>query len=397
MLAAAEFNPRRSAAGYNRAVASRPRRAARIALLALLALSCERGLGIAATRGGSGALDRIQLPPGFRIAAYADGVSGARSLALAPTGTIFVGSRDGEVYAIPDRDHDGRPEAVQTIARRLDEPNGIAWKDGDLYVAEVTRVVRYEKVESYFGKTQPAPKVFFSGLPKQRGHQWRYARFGPDGWLWIGIGAPCNVCTKPDPFGSVSRIAPDGSRLEVWARGVRNSVGFDWQPGNDVLWFTDNGRDWLGDDRPPDELNRAPRAGMHFGFPYCEGGDIVDPDEGAGHRCSEYTPPAAKLGPHVAALGMRFYRGTMFPAEYRGAVFIAEHGSWNRTQKIGYRVSVVNVAGDQASRYRVFAEGWLQDGGEWGRPVDVLEMPDGALLVSDDARGAVYRISYGGK
>ncbi|HEV8238636.1 MAG TPA: PQQ-dependent sugar dehydrogenase [Thermoanaerobaculia bacterium] len=375
---------------------SRHRRAARIALLALLALSCGRGLGIAAIGGGAG-VDRIKLPAGFRIAVYADGVSGARSLVLAPTGTVFVGTRDGEVYAIPDQDHDGKPEAVQTIARGLDEPNGVAWKDGDLYVAEVTRVLRYDDVESYFGKKQPAPKVFFSGLPKQSGHQWRYARFGPDGWLWIGIGAPCNVCTNADPFGTVSRIAPDGSRLEVWARGVRNSVGFDWQPQGGALWFTDNGRDWLGDDRPPDELNRAPRAGMHFGFPYCQGGDIPDPDEGQGHRCSDYTAPAAKLGPHVAALGMRFYRGTMFPAEYRGAIFIAEHGSWNRTHKIGYRISVVDVDGERTSRYRVFAEGWLQDGGEWGRPVDVLEMPDGALLVSDDARGAVYRISYGGR
>ncbi len=382
---------------------SRPRCVARIALLAFLALGCGRGSGGAATQGGAPPLDRIRLPPGFRIAVYTDEVAGARSLALSPAGTVFVGTRDGAVYAIPDRDRDGRPEAVQTIARDLDVPNGIAFRDGDLYVVEVTRVLRYDDVESHSGQSnqgkpgQPPPKVFFAGLPRQDGHEWRYARFGPDGWLYVGIGAPCNVCRRPDPFATISRIAPDGSRLEVWARGVRNSVGFDWQPGTNVLWFTDNGRDRLGDERPPDELGRAPRAGMHFGFPHCQGGDLVDPDEGGGRRCNEFTPPVAKLGPHVAALGMRFYRGSTFPAAYRGDVFIAEHGSWNRSQKIGYRLTVVDVDGDRASNYRVFAEGWLGSDGVWGRPVDVLVMPDGALLVSDDERGAVYRISYGGK
>jgi len=192
-------------------------------------------------------------------------------------------------------------------------------------------------------------------------------------------------------YASITRLDPDGKNMEVFASGVRNTVGFDWDPGTGELWFTDNGRDWLGDNAPPDELNHAPGKGLHFGFPYCHAGTFSDPDFGAKHPCSDFRPPARKLGPHVASLGMRFYTGTMFPEAYRGKIFIAEHGSWNRSDKIGYRVTIVDP---EAKSYDVFAEGWLRDGDVWGRPVDVLVMPDGALLISDDKAGAVYRVSY---
>jgi glucose/arabinose dehydrogenase len=361
--------------------------AARLVLLAACALLLR-----APVAGAAPGLDSIRLPPGFEISLYAE-VPAARSLAGSPSGVVYVGSRTGAVFALVDADHDHRAERVERVAQFLESPNGVAFRDGALYVAEIPRILRFDDVERQLGRRQ-TPKVLYDDLPHERAHGWRYMRFGPDGWLWLGIGAPCNICALHDPFGTISRVSIDGKRFEVFARGVRNSVGFDWQPGTDVLWFTDNGRDWLGDDRPPDELNRAPRPGMHFGFPHCQGGDIVDPDEGHGHRCSEFTPPAQKLGPHVASLGMRFYRGTQFPAEYRGAIFIAEHGSWNRSTPIGYRISVVDVAGDTASNYRVFAEGWLRGGDAWGRPVDILELADGSLLVSDDSFGAVYRISY---
>ena len=375
-------------------MAAGTRAAARIALLAALALGC----GSAAVEGLPAALDRLVLPPGFAISFFAPRVPGARSLALSPAGVVYVGTREDAVYALTDRDRDGRADAVQQIASGLDSPNGVAFRDGALYVAEVHRILRYDDIEKHLDHP-PAPHVVYDRLPHDQAHGWKYLRFGPDGWLWFGIGAPCNICEPGDPYASIARLAADGSRFEVWARGIRNSVGFDWQPGSDVLWFTDNGRDWLGDDRPPDELDRAPKAGMHFGYPYCHGGDIADPEFGEKqfgkkHPCGDFTPPAMKLGPHVAAIGMRFYRGTMFPGAYRGAIFIAEHGSWNRSEPIGYRLTVVDVEGEHASHYRTFASGWLQGGQAWGRPVDVLEMPDGALLVSDDHLGAVYRITY---
>jgi glucose/arabinose dehydrogenase len=369
-------------------------RRARIALLAALALGCGRGIGSAAVEGRAPELASIRLPPGFEIAFYARDVPGARSLALSPSGVVYVGSRSqGLVHALVDRDGDFRAERVHVIARGLESPNGIAFRAGALYVAEISRLLRYDGVERRLDQP-PRPQVVYDGLPKEKHHGWRYMRFGPDGWLWLGIGAPCNVCERGDPFASVARLSADGKRFEVWARGVRNTVGFDWQPGSDVLWFTDNGRDWMGDDRPPDELNRAPRAGMHFGFPSCHGRDLVDPDHGRQRRCADSTPPAAELDAHVAALGMRFYRGRQFPDAYRGAVLIAEHGSWNRSKPVGYRLTMADVEGERASGYRVFASGWLRDGAAWGRPVDLLELPDGSLLVSDDHLGAVYRISY---
>jgi glucose/arabinose dehydrogenase len=339
-------------------------------------------------------LDTITLPPGFAIDIYANNVPNARSMALGPNNTVFVGTRQGTVYAVVNRDGDPQADEVITIAQGLQSPNGVAFRDGALYVAEISRVLRYDNIAARL-TNPPEPVVVNDTLPQDRHHGWKFMRFGPDGQIYVPVGAPCNVCEKSDPrYASILRMQPDGSGLEVFAQGVRNTVGFDWHPQTQELWFTDNGRDMLGDDIPPDELNHAPRPGLHFGFPSCHGKDIVDPEFGARRACAETVPPVAALGPHVAALGMRFYTGTMFPPEYQQQIFIAEHGSWNRSTPIGYRVMRVRLEGNRAVEYTVFAEGWLQDGRAWGRPVDVLVMPDGALLVSDDHAGAMYRISF---
>ncbi|MBD3240462.1 MAG: sorbosone dehydrogenase family protein [Chitinivibrionales bacterium] len=357
--------------------------------------------GVACGRGARSSeevrtdLSLIELPPGFSIELFAGDVPGARSLKRGPKGTIFVGTRrEGVVYALRDTDKDARVDSVWVIAEGLRMPNGVAFLGSALYVAEVSRVLRFDDIESRLA-SPPEPVVVSDAFPDDRQHGWKFIAFGPDSLLYVPVGAPCNVCKSDDArYASIMRMAPDGSGLEVFASGVRNTVGFDWRPGTGVLWFTDNGRDWMGDNRPPDELNRAPRKGMHFGFPFCHGADVIDPEYGYDGACEEHTPPVRELGPHVAALGMRFYTGMMFPAQYRGRVFIAEHGSWNRANKIGYRVTMVTLSGTEAVSYEVFAEGWLQGEEAWGRPVDVLVMPDGALLVSDDRAGAVYRISY---
>jgi len=335
-------------------------------------------------------LDEIKLPPGFRISVYAENVPGARSLALGSRGTLFVGSSEGNVYAVP-----AGGGAARVIARRLNAPHGVAFHDGALYVAEIGRITRYDAIESHL-QDPPKPAVVSDDLPHHPHHGYKPLRFGPDGLLYVGIGSPCNVCEPQDEYGTISRFTASGKR-EVYARGIRNSVGFDWDPRTKELWFTDNGADNMGNDVPPDELDHAPRAGMNFGFPYCHGGDVTDPRYGDHHPCSEFAPPARKLGAHVAALGMRFYTGTKFPEQYRGAIFIAEHGSWNRNPKSGYRVSVVRVEGARAVTYEPFATGWLQGDDAWGRPVDVIVAPDGALLVSDERAGVVYRIDYAGR
>ena len=341
-------------------------------------------------------IERIKLPPGFEISVFANDIPNARSLASGAGDVLFVGTRSaGKVYAV--RHRDGRATQVLTLATGLNMPNGVAMRDGALYIAEVGRVLRFDAVESRLDNP-PAPIVVTDGFPRETHHGWKFIRFGPDGQLYVPVGAPCNICA-PDPsrYALISRIRPDGSGYEVVARGVRNSVGFDWHPETKELWFTDNGRDWLGDDLPSDELNHAPRAGMHFGYPYCHQGDTPDPEYGPGRPCAEFTPPALNLGPHVAALGMRFYTGSQFPAEYRNSIFIAEHGSWNRSSKTGYRIRRVVVAGGKVEKHEVFAAGWLQGESVWGRPVDLEVMRDGSLLVSDDHAGAIYRISYRGK
>lgn len=343
-------------------------------------------------------IDRIQLPPGFRIDVFSDRVPGARSMALSRGGVLYLGTQgEGKVYALVDRDRDGRADEVFTVASGLRTPNGVAWRDGALYVAEISRVLRYDGIDDRL-RNPPAPKVVSEAFPRDRHHGWKFIRFGPDGLLYVPVGAPCNICESEKPiYASIARMRPDGSGLEVFAQGVRNTVGFDWHPQTGELWFTDNGRDMLGDDVPPDELNHAPKKGMHFGYPYCHGKDIKDPEFGGKRPCAQTVAPARELGPHVAAIGMRFYTGTMFPADYRNQIFIAEHGSWNRSKPIGYRVTRVRLEGNRAVSYETFAEGWLHGGRDWGRPADVQVMPDGALLVSDDKAGAVYRISYAGR
>mgnify|MGYP001032220565 CR=1 FL=1 len=356
------------------------------ALLLLLVSGCSRA-GNENTK-----LDQIELPPGFAINVFASGLSSPRQMALGKQGTVFVGSRSDSVYALQDTDSDGRADKKYTIASGLQKPNGVAFRDGDLYVAEIPRLSRYADIEANL-QNPPEAQVLSEDFPNRSHHGYRFIKFGPDGRLYLPIGAPCNVCEAPG-FGLILSMQPDASDKRIYAKGIRNSVGFDWQPDTGVLWFTDNGRDNLGDNRPPGELNRAPQAGMHFGFPYCHGGDIADPKFGDERKCGEFAAPAQKLGPHVAPLGMRFYDGKMFPKQYQGDIFIAEHGSWNRSKKIGYRITRVSIDGDNATQYEPFASGWLQGQSAWGRPADVLVAPDGALLVSDDQSGVIYRISY---
>ncbi|WP_428634919.1 PQQ-dependent sugar dehydrogenase [Sedimenticola sp.] len=334
----------------------------------------------------------LHLPPGFRIEVAVSGVEDARSLALGEDGTLFIATRRlGRVYAVTDRDGDGRFDPPRILLAGLRMPNGLAFRDGGLYVAENHRIVRYDRIEQHLDR--PPEPVLLARLPTESHHGWRYLAFGPDGRLYVAIGAPCNICNEAG-FGTLIRMRPDGSEREVMAAGVRNSVGFDWQPESGVLWFSDNGRDWLGDDLPPDELNRATQPGMHFGYPFCHAGDIPDPEYGRDQSCARFTPPALKLGAHVAPLGVRFYTGNQFPAEYHGQLFIAEHGSWNRSEPVGYRVGLARIENGRVRSYGPFVEGWLASDGVRGRPVDLLVMPDGALLVSDDFAGVVYRISY---
>ena len=343
-------------------------------------------------------LSKIKLPAGFTISYFAQNVKNARELAVGPDGTVYVGTRGDKVYALPDRNKDGRADEVVTLASGLNAPNGVAVRNGALYVAEINRVLRYDNIAQKL-KAPPKPAVVYSELPNKDHHGYRYIAFGPDGKLYVPVGAPCNSCLPEQPvFGTINRMNPDGSAFETYAYGVRNTVGFDWSPVDKALWFTDNGRDMLGDNVPADELNRAPNAGLHFGFPYFFAGDVPDPQFSKGKSMSTYQKPAEKLGPHVAALGMKFYTGQQFPAAYRNQILIPEHGSWNRSNKIGYRISLVKLdaTGKKATSYETFASGWLQGQQAWGRPVCVLVMPDGSLLVSDDQNDAVYRISYKG-
>jgi glucose/arabinose dehydrogenase len=351
-------------------------------------------------------LETIKLPPGFAIDVYATGVQNARQMALGANGTLFVGSRTaGKVHAVVDRDKDHKADQVYTIASGLRMPSGLAFRDGALYVAEVNRVIRFDGIESKL-ESPPQPAVVNDKLPAEDHHGGKYLGFGPDGWLYVPVGAPCNVCERPDDerFATILRMKPDGSGAEVFARGIRNTVGFDWHPQSRELWLAENGRDNLGDDVPPDEMLRAHKAGLHFGFPYCHGGDTPDPQFGEKRPCKEFEPPAIKLGAHVAAIGMKFYTGRMFPPEYRNQILVAEHGSWNRSTPQGYRVMLIKVQGTKAISYTPFAEGWLRGirqsrgsrtiGDAWGRPSDVLVMPDGSLLIADDEAHAIYRVTY---
>jgi glucose/arabinose dehydrogenase len=342
-------------------------------------------------------LARLTVPAGFHIAIYAQGVEGARELALGANGTVFVGSNEpGKVYALTDADHDGHAERVRVLASGLQLPTGIAFHDGDLYIGAVRRVLALRDIEHRLD-APPKPEVVTDKLPTEASHGWKFLGFGPDGRLYVPVGAPCNICEPDRNHAKLLSMKADGSDWRDVAFGIRNTVGFDWQPGSGQLWFTDNGRDLLGDDLPSDELDRITHAGEHFGFPYCHQGDSLDPEFGRGKSCADYTPPALKLGAHVAALGMRFYTGAMFPADYRGAAIIAEHGSWNRSRKSGYRVMAVRLDGERVIGQAPLVDGFQHDEVAYGRPTDVLVMPDGALLISDDLAGVVYRLSYAGE
>jgi glucose/arabinose dehydrogenase len=339
-------------------------------------------------------LDKIQLPPGFSISVFAQ-VPNARSMCRSTNGTLFVGNRDEDnVYAVPDANTDGRGDHVYTIAKNLNMPCGVAFRNGSLYVAEVSRILRYDGIETRL-HNPPQPYVVFDKFPKDAQHGWKFIAFGPDDKLYVPVGAPCDICERKDSiYATITRINPDGTGLEIYSRGVRNSVGLAWHPDTKELWFTENGRDQMGDDVPNCELNHAPEKGMHFGYPYCHQGDIPDPQFGKGKNCTEYIPPAQLMGAHVAPLGMRFYTGSMFPAEYKNRIFIAQHGSWNRSIPVGYRIMMATLEGNKVTRYEPFATGWLQGRNILGRPADVEIAPDGALLVSDDKNGLIYRIAY---
>lgn len=343
-------------------------------------------------------LNTIKLPAGFSIAVYAE-VDNARSMAISPNGTLFVGNRDEDkVYAVRDTDGDNIADKKWVLASGLDMPNGVAFRDGALYVAENSKVWRWDGIESKLANPGK-PTMVNDQFPTEDHHGWKYIAFGPDGKLYVPVGAPCNICESKDPiFASITRMNPDGSGREVFASGVRNTVGFTWHPQTGEMWFTDNNRDSMGDDLPNCELNTASKANMHFGYPYCHEGTLPDPDFGKKRPCSDFTAPAFKMGAHTAPLGLKFYTGTQFPAAYQGNLFVAEHGSWDRSKKVGYKVTMVKVSNNKATGAEVFASGWLNDTDQkaWGRPVDVLLLKDGSMLVSDDRAGVIYRITYKG-
>lgn len=342
-------------------------------------------------------LDKLKVPDGFKVEVYASGLANARSMTQAPDGTLFVGSRTvGKVYAVPPAaDKDGK-RAVKTIASGLHRPNGVAFHDGALYVAELSKIWRYDDIEKHLDGSEK-PTLVYDDLPKDEAHGWKFIAIGPDDKLYVPVGSPGNILMPPDTHAQIRRMDLDGKNAEVIARGVRNTVGFDWNPNTKQLWFTDNGRDWVSEDIPNDELNVITEPGkQHFGFPFCHQGTFTDPEYGWGHSCSEFTAPVALLGAHTASLGMRFYTGSQFPAAYKDAIFIAQHGSWNRTTKLGGIVAVARAGADgKIAAVEPFLTGFLQDNKYVGRPADVLVAKDGALLVSDDFNGAIYRVSYG--
>jgi len=339
-------------------------------------------------------LDKLVLPKGFHIALYSDQVPNAREMALGTHGTVFVGSRGaGKIYALTDSNGDGVADKVRVLLSGLNDPLGVAFHDGDLYVSAVSKILVLRDIEQHLD-APPKPELITDKLPGESHHGGKFLAFGPDGKLYVPIGAPCNICEPGPDHAKLIRMNPDGSNWQDVAHGIRNTVGFDWQPGTKRLWFTDNGRDMLGDDIPSDELNEISKTGQHFGYPYCHQGDTIDPEFGKGKKCSAYVPPVVKLGAHVASLGMRFYDGKQFPASFRGAILIAEHGSWNRTRKSGYRVMVVKLKGSKVISYEPLITGFEQSESAWGRPADVQPLPDGSVLVSDDLAGAVYRVTF---
>jgi glucose/arabinose dehydrogenase len=378
------------------------RSAIRALLYRALVLACTSASG--ATAQG---LSQLTVPRGFEISVFADSVRNARSMALGPRGTVFVGSQyAGQVYAIVDRNNDHKADRLIVIAKGLNQPNGVAMQNGALYVATANQLLRYDDIERHL-ESPPTPVVVRDSLPNPRqGHTWKFIAFGPDNLLYMSIGSTCNICEPTPMTASILRMKADGSNLEVFADGIRNSVGFDWHPTTHELWFTDNGRDMMGDDVPNDELNVAWKAGLNFGFPFCHQGDVPDPQFGAQRACSTSEPPVQKLGAHVAAIGMTFYTGNMFPPAYKNSVIIAQHGSWNRSTPSGYRVMAAHTNGRRVTVYEPLVDGFLPAaqsaaaGGRgatrvaMGRPADVLQLPDGSILISDDTGNRILRVIY---
>ncbi len=360
-------------------------------------VNVPKGTFISSNKNDDLKLSELNIPDGFKIDVYAENVVNARSMCLSPNGTLFVGTRDeGSVYALRDTDGDFKIDKQFLIYQEGNMPNGVAFKDGDLYVAEVSRILKFENIEDKLS-SPPNPKIVYDDYPTDRHHGWKYIAFGPDDKLYVPVGAPCNVCEADEIYSSITRINPDGTDLEIIQHGVRNTVGFNWHPETNELWFTDNGRDMMGDDMPACELNRASKENQHFGFPYCHQGDTPDPEFGKNRTCDEFTKPVQNLGAHVAPLGMEFYQSGHFPSAYANVVFVAEHGSWNRSKKSGYRVSMVRYDENFNSiEYVPFIDGWMDDESQdvWGRPVDLEYLPDGSMLISDDYADVIYRVSY---
>lgn len=344
-------------------------------------------------------LESLKLPAGFSISIYADNLPNARTLALSQSGLVYVGTRtEGAVYAIKDTNSDGFANKRYLIAKNLFMPNGVAFQYGHLYVAETNRIIRFSHIEKHLDKP-PKAKIIYDKLPSDKHHGWKYLRFGPDNKLYTAVGAPCNICLpEKDIYTSLVRLNSNGSEFEIIARGIRNSVGFDWQPETNKLFFTENGRDYFGDDLPPDELNSWTKKGQHFGYPHCHAGDIPDPEFAGDKKCKQFTAPEWKFKAHMAPLGMRFYTGEQFPNQYKNQLFVALHGSWNRTKPHGYRIAVIKFKDGKAISEQVFISGWLtKDDEVLGRPTDILQMPDGSLLIADDSLGVIYRVVYDGK
>ncbi|MFL2991197.1 MAG: PQQ-dependent sugar dehydrogenase [Cytophagales bacterium] len=352
-------------------------------------------------------LKKISLPDGFKIDVYASGVENARSMTISPSGTVFVGNRKADnVFALIDSDKDGKVDKKYLITDKLTNmPNGVVFHNGNLYVAEVNKIWLFEDVEKNLQKIDAVgyypeePILISDKFPSDKHHGWKYISIGPDNKLYVPVGAPCNICeSKDEIYSTITRMDLDGKNQEIYARGVRNTVGFTWHPETGEMWFTDNGRDMLGDNYPPCELNRVQVPNKHYGYPYCHGGDISDPEFGSKYPCDNFVKPVQNLGPHVAPLGVKFYDGNMFPDEYKGDIFIAEHGSWNRTKKIGYRISRVKIENNKSLGYEPFIYGWLEKdkNDAWGRPVDIVFLEDGSMLISDDYANVIYRVTYEG-
>lgn len=344
-------------------------------------------------------LKQLKLLPGFRISIFADNLPNARGMALGDNGIVYIGtSQKGKIYAVQDTDNDGYAETQHTLAQGLNYPNGLAYRNGNLYVGEISRITRYDGISGRLANP-PMPKIIYDKFPSNRLHGLKYLRFGPDDKLYTAVGSPCNICNPANPiFTSLVRMNADGTNFEILARGIRNTVGIDFNPVNNNLYFTDNGRDNLGDNTPQEELNRwSGKIGEHFGYPYCHAGNVLDNYFGAGKSCGDYTSPVWRFRAHNAPLGLRFYRGDQFPIKYKNNAFAAMHGSWNRTIPDGYRVVMLRQTNGKFTSGSDFVKGWLTPLGKIiGRPVDIIEYKDGTMLISDDWNGAIYRVRYVG-